>query len=315
MQLFYYSSYLVCAYLGLYIATIVIYSSNNSPHRRVVVACLILLFLAFLVQSCGQWHQTALVFVSVSETREDIFNLTVGLNDVSLPALGIVLTATNLISQILAGALLVWRCIYACDLSPIRLSALIILFIAEITLDFTTFVLDVLLDFIPKYQTDAHDRLYNKLLEASLFVTAATSILATFIIAYRIYASTARCKGSWKRYRYIVEIIVQSSAMYSVTALCFAIVASIDNAKLLQQQGTVLWNAAQYILAFTYIGPAAAPTLMVVRLAWAHNKSMTFSSMDDRSLSHPTNMISASRPLTCSCQKKTEKSAKGRAGK
>jgi len=64
----------------------------------------------------------------------------------------------------------------------------------------------------------------------NLVITAITSITATSVIGAHIYSSTSLNPGARKRYKHIVEIIVQSSALYSLTLLASAILAFINDA-------------------------------------------------------------------------------------
>jgi len=55
-------------------------------------------------------------------------------------------------------------------------------------------------------------------------LTALTNSVATLMIGRQIYSSTRDNNRARQRYRHIVEIALQSSAMYSVTMLATAII-------------------------------------------------------------------------------------------
>ena len=70
---------------------------------------------------------------------------------------------------------------------------------------------------------------YNAVQGSGMCVTVATSVLATFVIGARIYSSTAMNHRARRRYKHIVEIIVQSSALYSLCILLAAVADLVDN--------------------------------------------------------------------------------------
>jgi len=64
---------------------------------------------------------------------------------------------------------------------------------------------------------------YNLLLGITLLITAVTSVAATFVIGMEIYTSTILNLRTRKRYTHIIEIVAQSSAIYSLAILFQAI--------------------------------------------------------------------------------------------
>jgi len=75
--------------------------------------------------------------------------------------------------------------------------------------------LDALFDFLPGYVTHHTAWQYYIIFGTSYSVTAATSLLATLMIAYRIYSFTSRSIKRSRKYRYINEIMVQSVSVYT----------------------------------------------------------------------------------------------------
>lgn len=65
--------------------------------------------------------------------------------------------------------------------------------------------------------------MFNDLVSAAYFTTFATSLMTTALIAYRIYAVSSQTGLSRRRFKHIVDIVVQSGAVYSLTALATAI--------------------------------------------------------------------------------------------
>lgn len=131
-------------------------------------------------------------------------------------------------------------------------------------------------------------------------VTAATSILATLIIAYQIYSLTVDFSRH-KRYWYIVEIMVQSVVIYSVLMLAQAICLFLNpgyfNEKpelyIVEGYFTTLGGISSVSHNLEYpvkqninvsiIHQGAAPTLMVARLSLANEDRTERSNTTDLS--------------------------------
>lgn len=85
-------------------------------------------------------------------------------------------------------------------------------------------VINILLNFKPGYGSREHIIMFDNLDASMGFVTAGTSLLATFTIARQIYTSiTSLHRLSRKRYARIIEIAIQSSGVYSLVILGMAI--------------------------------------------------------------------------------------------
>lgn len=82
------------------------------------------------------------------------------------------------------------------------------------------------------------------LIGASLFVTFTTTIVSTVLIAYRIHT----LQGSRKRFKHILEILVQSAAAYSVAEVAYAIVLVVHFP--INRHHIESWLAA-----YDYLGP------------------------------------------------------------
>jgi len=80
------------------------------------------------------------------------------------------------------------------------------------------------------FNTEQHLRTVNIITGALYVSMAATSITATFIISRCIYLQTTRVssKHSRKRYKSIVDILIQSSALYT-SSLIVGTVANFLN--------------------------------------------------------------------------------------
>jgi hypothetical protein len=100
----------------------------------------------------------------------------------------------------------------------------------------------------------------TKVVAAAYFTTSATSFVTTVLIAYRIY-STAKHEGvSGRRFKHIIDIIVQSGAVYSLSLLQLAIAFVLPGSmNILNTRsyafniyGSTLVNITAVCVAFTY---------------------------------------------------------------
>lgn len=126
-------------------------------------------------------------------------------------------------------------------------------------------------------------RVLNELISAALFTTFACTLSTTLLIIYRLYPIANRDRGintSAQRFKHIVDILIQSAALYSLAALAYAIssVLPLDNT-----QNTALVSAQIYsssLFLFVAVcpkqfstawimltqGQGVAPTGMVARV-------------------------------------------------
>ncbi|PPQ75868.1 hypothetical protein CVT26_000284 [Gymnopilus dilepis] len=125
---------------------------------------------------------------------------------------------------------------------------------------------------------------FNLLASIPLFATFACTVLCTSLIVYRIRSFSI--EGSLRRrYRHIVEILVESSALYSVVVLPVAILFPVQSIPSSFQSFATLNTVAVYLGAFyNYItfstfqdGPfhyiqGIAPTIMIARVALSRDR-------------------------------------------
>jgi len=93
------------------------------------------------------------------------------------------------------------------------------------------------------------DRLYKTLLGATFLFTAVISITASLVIGAQIYYLTAENPRARRRYTHIIEIIIQSSALYSLAIVCQAIETLINAVS--SNEEIVLLDAEIYIGTIT----------------------------------------------------------------
>jgi len=108
-----------------------------------------------------------------------------------------------------------------------------------------------LFHFVQEDSTIQWAQWFNIIQGISFCTTAATSVLATSIIAATIHRSNMNNRAR-RRYRHIIEISIQSSALYTLSVLGAAVTTLIDNGNL-NSDGSTLFNAEIYSDIFTEI--------------------------------------------------------------
>ncbi|KAF8188717.1 hypothetical protein BJ912DRAFT_968312 [Pholiota molesta] len=201
-------------YTVIYFGTMYIYLTRRLSKHRLVPATITILFLCNIIQISVQWYVTKWQFVDNGDNRDSVFvSLFDGLNWTYLA-----LEIPSYIGFVLADLLLLWRCFHVWNRSFRVISVPLILAITETALFCTKIAIP--LASIPDTST--------KVVAAAFFTTSATSFVTTVLIAYRIY-STAKHEGvSGRRFKHIIDIIVQSGAVYSLSLLQLAILYHFD---------------------------------------------------------------------------------------
>ncbi|KJA18846.1 hypothetical protein HYPSUDRAFT_44843 [Hypholoma sublateritium FD-334 SS-4] len=235
--------------------------TRKSPKNQIVLGLITALYVLSVIGGLIIWVDLNLLIGTSGESRSE--SLSAEFNAFSSPHNLLLVNLTQNLPPILADGLLIWRCfkIYNNSFRIIALSLL--LFLAEIALYLTVTVLDG----IPTIQLTVAT--HNGLISAALFTTLAVTLWTTSLIAYRIYsASTHILNGARPRFYNILEIIIQTSFIYSLTLVMNAVLAAIP-----PNQGNpwTFLTASNYI-ATIFLGVAGiAPTLMVARVALLSN--------------------------------------------
>jgi len=109
----------------------------------------------------------------------------------------------------------------------------------------TLIISGLLLSSPEKYQTVEFLRKFNLVEVGSLCASALTNMTATVLIGAQIRYSTRSNHQARRRYQHIIGIIVQSSALYSVSMLAQAIIGLFFTGNL-AVTGTALLNSGVY---------------------------------------------------------------------
>lgn len=127
--------------------------------------------------------------------------------------------------------------------------------ILPIALILTVFIMNFLGYFGPGAQTVQFSRDYNIVGGSTYCVMAATNIIATSVIAAKIYSSINLNREVRRRYKHIIEITTQSSASYTRSTVATAVTGLINNADIRTYRSD-FFNAEAYtnaIACFTTV--------------------------------------------------------------
>ncbi|KAF4612501.1 hypothetical protein D9613_012737 [Agrocybe pediades] len=258
-------------YTGVFGATIYIYISRESrtfSNGRVVMGCMIALYATTAVNVPINWFYTSFLLCTKGGTRVEMF---IESATEQIPkGLAVLTDITGVFSFILADGLMVWRCFYACGRSLRRSLFPLCLFMGETVLVISSTTYKSLLDVNPESDTVKRDRIEDRLNASMLLSVALTSLVATFMICRQIYTLTTRVSGSRKRYRSVLDALVQSSGIYSFFILFLAIVEFAEAGVF---ESTLKLNiVSEYIESITLAVTGLAPTVMIARLFLSSTK-------------------------------------------
>ncbi|KAF4618109.1 hypothetical protein D9613_012680 [Agrocybe pediades] len=254
-------------YTGVFPATIYVYlhKENRSVTKdRIVIGSIAVLYgVTALIMIPLNWFYTDDMICTNGGTRADMFNES---TTVELPAgLTLMRDLKTFIGFFLADGLLVWRCSHAHGRSFKRTLLPIGLLIVEIAIVTCTTVYQCLFTVVPDFVTVEQAKVLDRLNAAKFVSVAATSLIATLMICRQIYICTAPGSSSRRRYRIIINALIQSSALYSASVIFTAILDFLDTGAL--ESSFTVAVTSQYASALVEMFTGLAPTLMVGQLA------------------------------------------------
>ncbi|KAF4612530.1 hypothetical protein D9613_012752 [Agrocybe pediades] len=131
-----------------------------------------------------------------------------------------------------------------------------------------------LLDAKPGFKTVQTNEIFNHLSAATFVAVAATSVLSTGAICLQIWRQTTLSSRSRKHYRIIINALIESSALYTVTVLLLAIL-DFNLTGNIGKSSYKVFLVINFIDAATQIISGLAPTLMIVRLVVSSSQEDT----------------------------------------
>ncbi|KAF4613776.1 hypothetical protein D9613_007358 [Agrocybe pediades] len=290
--------FLFGGYTGIFAVTIHMYlhkENRIASSKTVIVGSMTALYVLTTITVALSWFNINKGFIGT------VAGLTSGKPDASFPTLSMVMSVLQTITEnsvtfIIADGVLVWRCFHACGRS-FRSSILpITLFILESVLVICDRCLDTVF-LLSDSKLNPWLSIYSILftLDGAMYISvAATSLTSTFVICWQVYVHTKHGSRSRRRYRNVMDALIQSSALYSSVLVIEAVLDIMEgplSTKPTTLQTTYLDLIAQYVNVVVALLTGIAPTLMVARLIASsshENTEISSSSFPIDLITHPT---------------------------
>ncbi|KAF8886624.1 hypothetical protein CPB84DRAFT_1964531 [Gymnopilus junonius] len=232
---------LMGVYSVVYFSILYLYLSKDSRRQWIIIAVISISYILYVTQAAGQWFLLKDAVVDKGATRQSLFTAIL----TSPIWVSLLTSISSYVLAFLADSLLIWRCFNVWNRS------LRVILLPSVTLFAESAII------------------LNRLIAAGLFLTLGTSVITTLLISYRIYSvagSKDAFPGSRRRFKHIVEILVESAAAYSAATIMLAIVSVLPQTS----SAFAPLLGAQDMISVLYIFTAGcAPTVMVARVALA----------------------------------------------
>ncbi|KAF8186755.1 hypothetical protein BJ912DRAFT_970635 [Pholiota molesta] len=244
-------------YTIIYFGCIYIHSTRSLSKSTLVSAAITILYMDVMVGAGCQWYVAKWQLVDNGDTRDSV-----SLSLWTFPRWsGVVSDLSFFISYMIADGLLIWRCFIVWNRSLRIISVSVLLIIAEIALLFVSVA------FQAKYRgvilPPALVATMDDLLAAALFMSFATTLVSTLLIAYRIYSVSKQQLPSSRRFNHIIDIVIQSGAIYAFSQLAFAIGSILTSTGFNTRKIAFL----DYTSALSEAITGILPTIMVARVS------------------------------------------------
>ncbi|KAK0488302.1 hypothetical protein EDD18DRAFT_440968 [Armillaria luteobubalina] len=223
-----------------------IYTHKSRPIGQVMIIIIMLLYIATMVTFMIRWTEASSQYVRNGQNFWTKF-LCYSTSNATVIIGGGVSAA---ISTILADSAIIWRCWIVWGRRWLSILLPVLLLVSTVVFKLiATYQLYVSKSDYPLYFT-----LYSSF-------TLATTLWCTFLIIYRIVTiarAAGEAGGGLRAYRHVLEVLVESSALYSVfLILCTAFFA----------RNSIILG---YFDVLAGIARGIAPTLLVGRVAAGH---------------------------------------------
>ncbi|KAF9026017.1 hypothetical protein BDZ89DRAFT_1135045 [Hymenopellis radicata] len=230
-------------YTTVYAITMWQIVSNGFKKRGIMAILVTLMWCMATIHSALRWNELEFTFIEHGATREDQFDARFADGFRALRILSGVSAAVNIF---IADAIVIWRCwiIWGSNWLIILVPCLI--------------------NIVGRFQDGGERTLYNVNWNFVYFaMTLATNGLCTLLIVFRIL----RVSGPRARtYRGVIEILVESAALYSVSYLVY--IGLLAKSAFYDPDGEDLSYA--YMRSLLYSITGIAPTLILVRVVAGH---------------------------------------------
>uniref|UniRef100_A0A8H7XXB6 Uncharacterized protein n=1 Tax=Psilocybe cubensis TaxID=181762 RepID=A0A8H7XXB6_PSICU len=252
-------------------------ASRKGPGSWTVLTAISALYWINFLNFIVDWYLLYLSFIRSASTKASIFS-----SMLDIPKALDVLT--SMIEPFLIGisdGLLIWRCYHVWGKSRRIIAVPLLFFFTECAMGIAVIVINTTVQ--AGINHGSTGLLLNNMNSAVFFISLGTTSMATLLIGYRIYPVVNNTSRSRTRYKQIITIIVESSALYS---LCLLFEALSTEISALGDIDSPLGEVNFYSDSIFYVLSGLAPTAMVLRLALVNASS----TIDDSTMAHVSDM-------------------------
>ncbi|SJL10513.1 uncharacterized protein ARMOST_13899 [Armillaria ostoyae] len=215
------------------------------PIGRAMVVVIMILHVMAAIDVALHWSYIRLIFVKHGQTVVDEYLAYISYNNLEIP-----IAITGIVSTICADSAMIWRCWMVWGKRwPIVVLPILFLISAIVFKATMTYKLSIDL---------AEPAFIDLLLILYLAFTLATTLWCTLMIIFRILSVGRASTGSGtptRVYRHVIEILVESSALYAIFLLLEMVLVACKDA------------ADYYMGVMAAFARGVAPTLLIGRVA------------------------------------------------
>ncbi|KAF8880596.1 hypothetical protein CPB84DRAFT_1792461 [Gymnopilus junonius] len=214
-------------YTVVYFGALYTYLAKKSSKNYYVVGAISAAYAIYVAYMGIEWYLVYQGFVRNGQTQDTVFIYLF----YSPPWDTLFTNLCNFLLAVIADGLLIWRCFNVWEHSLRAISLPSFLLFTEIVIYLAQIIYSGVVHIKPN-EKQASD--LNILLAVANFITIATTVLSTLLIAYRIHTVTRKQvihRGSIAQFNHILEILVQSSAAYALATIALATSTNIPQAQ------------------------------------------------------------------------------------
>jgi hypothetical protein len=236
-------------------------SLRNGRHIVLMIALMVLYALT-MINFAVTWQVVRSIFIAHNETRQTMA-AKMFLDSINTLQIG---NGAGVVAMLMADSLLVWRCYMIWLKNKWLLAAFAIPLLAELAL------IPVLLSLNLRIGPNQIPIIF-----VFFFISMGITIFATSMIIVCIL-TVSRAGGTAGRYRYVIEILVESGILYSTLLFITGVLQALTTAPL------PVSEAATYFTAVLIPVTGIAPTLISERI-------MTSTDRDEEKWSQPVSFL------------------------
>ncbi|KAK0223950.1 hypothetical protein IW262DRAFT_1370085, partial [Armillaria fumosa] len=222
-----------------------IYTKKWQPIRRAMIVVIVILHVMGTIELALQWSYIHLIYVKHGQTFMDEY-----LAYATPSHLNMLMDIASIISTICADSAMIWRCWMVWgNRWPVVVLPILFLISGIVFRAILTYEESI---------APVADAFNNLLVILYTTFILATTLWCTLMIIFRIFSVGHASTGSerpFKVYRHVIEVLVESSALYAIFLLLYMVLVACQN------------MAYCYMEAVAGFTRGVAPTLLIGRVA------------------------------------------------